>query len=104
MAHLTIDIAWLDEETAICLFSCSSSIKRTYNFPIYQHIDTETSNPYWIFSVFSGYTGSYSRLFYMDVISDTAYNIATAAKQSNQSAKSIRSIIRFLSAIVLLLF
>ena len=42
--------------------------------------------------------------FIVDVISDTAYNIVTAAKQSNQSAKSIRSIIRFLSAIVLLLF
>jgi small conductance mechanosensitive channel len=39
--------------------------------------------------------------FLMDVISDTAYNIATAAKQSNQSAKSIRSIIRILSAIVI---
>jgi small conductance mechanosensitive channel len=39
--------------------------------------------------------------FIMDVISDTAYNIATAAKQSNQSAKSIRSIIRILSAIVI---
>jgi small conductance mechanosensitive channel len=39
--------------------------------------------------------------FIMDVISDTAYNIATAAKQSNQSAKSVRSIIRILSAIVI---
>ena len=39
--------------------------------------------------------------FIMDVISDTAYNIVTAAKQSNQSAKSIRSIIRILSAIVI---
>ena len=40
--------------------------------------------------------------FIMDVISDTAYNIVTAAKQSNQSAKSIRSIIRILSAIVMI--
>lgn len=39
--------------------------------------------------------------FIVDVISDTAYNIVTAAKQSNQSAKSIRSIIRILSAIVI---
>jgi small-conductance mechanosensitive channel len=39
--------------------------------------------------------------FIMDIISDTAYNIVTAAKQSNQSAKSIRSIIRILSAIVI---
>jgi small conductance mechanosensitive channel len=38
----------------------------------------------------------------MDVISDTAYNIVTAAKQSNQSAKSVRSIIRILSAIVMI--
>jgi small conductance mechanosensitive channel len=40
--------------------------------------------------------------FIMDVISDTAYNIVTAAKQSNQSAKSVRSIIRILSAIVMI--
>lgn len=40
--------------------------------------------------------------FIVDVISDTAYNIVTAAKQSNQSAKSIRSIIRILSAIVMI--
>ena len=39
--------------------------------------------------------------FIMDIISDTAYNIVTAAKQSNQSAKSIRSIIRILSGIVI---
>jgi small conductance mechanosensitive channel len=40
--------------------------------------------------------------FIMDVISDTAYNIVTAAKQSNQSAKSVRSIIKILSAIVMI--
>ena len=39
--------------------------------------------------------------FITEIISDTAYNIITAAKQSNQSAKSIRSIIRILSAIVI---
>jgi|SRR5215212_2669560 small conductance mechanosensitive channel len=39
--------------------------------------------------------------FIIEIISDTAYNIATAAKQSNQSARSIRSIIRILSAIVI---
>jgi len=38
--------------------------------------------------------------FIIEIISDTAFKIATAAKQSNQSAKSIRSIIRILSAIV----
>jgi small-conductance mechanosensitive channel len=39
--------------------------------------------------------------FIMEIIGDTAFNITTAAKQSNQSAKSIRSIIRILSAIVI---
>ncbi|HZE77900.1 MAG TPA: hypothetical protein VE089_05060 [Nitrososphaeraceae archaeon] len=39
--------------------------------------------------------------FIIEIISDPAYNIATAAKQSNQSAKSIRSIIRIVSAIVI---
>ena len=38
--------------------------------------------------------------FIIEIISDTAFKISTAAKQSNQSAKSIRSIIRILSAIV----
>jgi len=39
--------------------------------------------------------------FIIEIISDTAFKVAIAAKQSNQSAKSIRSIIRILSAIII---